>query len=127
MRSIDILLVLIVLSGTILLTYTYFQDRPPYLVIASSEGKGVVVDVYSNNKCSLQITGEVKNIGDVHALGSRVACIAKEGNKESGFGGAQLGEIAPHRSKDFSMNAYFTQCPTTGVSFECVATCENCP
>jgi hypothetical protein len=124
----DILLVLIVLCGVVLLTFTYLQDRPPHLVVINEEGQGVVVDVYGKSKCSLHITGDVKNEGDIEALSSSITCSTiGGGNAGFGIGSANVGGVMPHKIKAFAMDAFFSVCPEYDVDFSCKTSCENCP
>ncbi|ODS40244.1 hypothetical protein BEH94_12005 [Candidatus Altiarchaeales archaeon WOR_SM1_SCG] len=124
LMKLDILFVLIVACGVVLLTFSYLQDRPPYLVIVEQEGVAIVVDVYGQTKCSMNITGNVKNLGDTTAFKSNVEC---RSNQFIGFGSASdLGEVLPHKTKEFSMTAHFPECPTTNIEFLCEAGCENC-
>jgi len=128
MKQIDIILVLIVIAGTVLLTYTYVQDRPPLLVLSKVDGTVEVVGVSGNDKCTIQITGAVKNDGDINAVNSRITCSVKGGyNKIVGIGATDAGEIAPHKTKDFSINAHLYECPLSGVELSCTTMCDGCP
>jgi hypothetical protein len=124
----DILLVFIVLCGVVLLTFTYLQDRPPHLIVLNEAGEGVVVDVYGKNKCSLHITGDVKNEGDIKAIDGSITCSTTGSeNAVFGIGSANVGEVMPHKTKEFAIDAFFSACPEYDVDFSCKTSCENCP